>query len=101
MEARKKIVAYLHSELVGPTEGAESEIDGDPVDRYCAGVLYPQGIVEADAARDSAGISDDALSDEETADAQPGHEEVAGDGALNTANEQRPSAMGIRLCAEE
>lgn len=95
MEARKKIVAYLHSELVGPTEGAESEIDGDPVDRYCAGVLYPQGILEADAARDSAGISDDALSDEESADAQPGHEEVAGDGALNTANEQRPSAMGI------
>ena len=95
MEARKKIVAYLHSELVGPTEGAESEIDGDPVDRYCAGVLYPQGILEADAARDSAGISDDALSDEESADAQPGHEEVAGDGALNTANEQRPSVMGI------
>ena len=100
MEARKRIVAYLHSELVGPTEGAESVIDGDPGDRYCAGVLYPQGIVEADAARDSAGVSDDALSDEETTDAQPGIEEVAADGALNTANEQRPSAMGISFVLE-
>lgn len=92
--ARDRIVAYLRAEMVGPALGCESVLTVDPVDRYCTGVLYPQGIAEADMT--AAGQTDDAVVEEDSGGTEArDRDEGGGDGALQTAHEQRPSSLGI------
>lgn len=92
--AREKILGYLRSEMVGPAVGCEEILELDPVDRYCTGVLYPQGIAVGDSV--ASGQSDDAVTEEGEGGAEaPDRDEGVGDGALRTAHEQRPSSQGI------
>ena len=90
-DERAQVVAYMHHQLVGPLGGASEELDGNPLDRYLLGVLYPQG---ADAIE---------VQKEEESEASPGavEEETEVENPISMAFERLPASMGISFYVEK
>ena len=100
VEARKKLVAWLRRQLIGPAAG--DSLNVSPLERYPTGVLHPidpvgrSGIDPASAGEGEAepGLLDDS-DDEPAADGEPKDETIA-----RPARRRRyvpPSSVGLFL----
>ena len=97
VEARKKLVAWLRRQLIGPA--GEGSLGNSPLDRYPTGVLHPvdpdaSGIDPASAGR---GEPEPALLDDQE-DATPADGEVDGQAFAQPARRRRyvpPSSVGF------
>src|SRR5436190_7066732 len=119
---RDDIVRFLRWEVVGP-ETAHEVIDTTPLQRYTAGILFPQKAIhsEVDSSGGQGNIADpspgvpeaaepsppeDSGDAENPAAAEKEDEEDSGspaedtDDAISLANSFRPSAMGLSFMVE-
>lgn len=86
---RAEIVSYLHHQLIGPLSRADEELEGNPLDRYLLGVLYPQS------------ASADEIQNEEASEASAAAEEDADvENPISMAFERLPASMGISFYIE-
>lgn len=79
---RDRVVDYLRLQLIGPVLGVVEELDGNPLDRYLLGVLYPQSTSAEEAQEgeeaESAGVEDSEV-----------------DNPISMSFERLPASMGV------
>lgn len=88
-DERSQMVDYMHHQLVGPLGGVDEELDGNPLDRYLLGVLYPQS---ADA--------EEVQKEEESDASASAEEETEVENPISMAFERLPASMGISFYVE-
>lgn len=86
---RDQVVAYLNSQLTGPLGGQNEELEGNPLDRYLLGVLYPQNSDAGEVEKE-----------EEIESSATAEEEAEADNPISMAFERLPSSMGISFYVE-
>jgi len=84
VQTRDSVVSELEKQLVGPADGPEELVLGQPVWRYMAGMLFP---------RDPEGMLDQDVEDEDTSDASTTDEPL--DANVARAYDLLPASMGV------
>jgi hypothetical protein len=84
VDDRTKVLKYLNSQLIGPVDGVDEEIEGSPLDRYLLGVLYPQSAEASEIENEEEGEASFSADDE--ADAE---------NPISMAFERLPASVGI------
>ena len=80
IQQRKKIVSYIHDQLVGPMDGSDELINDKPHKRYLMGILFPKQVTEDEV-------------DESTPD------EI--DNTVALASEFKPSSMALSFAVSQ
>ena len=110
LELRKKIIAAIRAELLGPGSeisypDAEHELISEyPSDRYSVGILYPQNVKfgdndnlkeELSKEEADAEATEETVTDEEKHEQYTMHKDDAFDDDVNMAQQNKPSSIGL------